>query len=62
MRCLSQNPGENTHAPAFARFTCSPSGNVVLLCKRDLDWWLDDCDEGICPEPSALTFLTSTRG
>jgi hypothetical protein len=55
---MMQNPGENTHKPAVARLTANPSGNVVLLCERDLNWWLDEADEqGDAGEPLALAFL-----
>lgn len=57
MRCLMQNPGENTHAPAVAVLVASPSLNSIPICKRDLDWWLDDADDGENEEPADLIFL-----
>lgn len=57
MRCLGQNPGENTHEPAVAVVVLSPSLNSVPLCKQDLDWLLDDADDGEHEEPADLVFL-----
>lgn len=57
MRCHQQNPGPNTHGPAVAILTAAPSGNRIAICERDLNWWLDDADDGVGDEPSALEFL-----
>lgn len=55
---MMQNPGENTHKPAVALLTANPSENVVAICERDLNWWLDEADEqGDAGEPLALVFL-----
>ncbi len=61
MRCELQNPDQDTHGRAIARLTAVPSGQLVTLCKSDLDWWLDSADDDSVPEPSALTFFASTR-
>lgn len=56
-----QNPGTDMHYPAVA-FLTVPGGSRVAVCKRDLDWWLDDADDGITVEPAALDFLPWTLG
>lgn len=58
MRCIMQNPGEHNCQPAIAILVASPSLNRIPICKRDLDWWLDDADdEGDAHEPADLIFL-----
>lgn len=52
-----QNPGSNMHYPAVAVLT-TQVGNRLPVCKRDLDWWLDDADEAIVDEPAAVEFLS----
>jgi hypothetical protein len=57
VRCQMQNPGENTHEPAFAIVTYLPSENRVAHCERDLNWFLDDVDDGVHDEPAHIEFL-----
>jgi len=38
-------------ADAVAWMRLSPSGNVVRLCQRDLDYWFDDADNETTNEP-----------
>lgn len=44
-------------AGAFARYTAMPSGNVVVICKETLDYWLDFADDDPDIEPARLEFL-----
>ncbi|GAA3877955.1 hypothetical protein GCM10022243_48320 [Saccharothrix violaceirubra] len=58
MRCIMQNPGVNEHEPAVAVIvTHVEDGNRIPICKRDLDWWLDDADDNPGMEPADLVFL-----
>jgi hypothetical protein len=57
MRCQMQNPGVDTHSPAVAVVTFMPSGNRAVICKQDLDWFLDSVDDGENDEPARVAFL-----
>jgi hypothetical protein len=48
-------------SPAVAWIRVSPSGNVVRLCRRDLDHWFDDADNGTTEEPDDWGWGTIAR-
>jgi hypothetical protein len=49
-----QNAGPNTHDPAYAVVVARPSFNCVPVCKRDLDSWLDNIDDGELGDPDEV--------
>lgn len=50
--------GEAVRGEPFARWA-NVGGDVVILCRRHLDIWLDNADDDPSLEPDELVFLPS---
>lgn len=48
--------------PVVARWTCSPSGNVIYLCESCLNHWLDNADDDPAFEPAELVVVGALLG